>query len=156
MRIEYINPIIESAVAVLAEFTGASVERGDMKLHGKSSASKEVAAIIGMTGEVDGRIIIEMNNETALALAGHMNHELFKTLDRLALDSLMELSNIVVARAVSSLNDKGFNFRLSPPLIFTGANLSFFSSLSLETLIIPLRTKAGECNLNVSLRMNVL
>jgi chemotaxis protein CheX len=156
MRIEYIDPIIESAIAVLAEFTGASVERGDMKLQGNSSASKEVAAIIGMTGDVDGRIIIEMDSETAVAMAGIMNHEVFKSLDRLALDSLMELANVVVARAVSSLNDRGFSFRLTPPLIFTGANLAFFSSLSLETLIIPLHTKAGDCNLNVSLRMNVL
>jgi chemotaxis protein CheX len=156
MRIEYINPIVESAIAVIAELTGAPVERGDMKLHGDSSASKDVAAIIGMTGDVDGRIIMEMDSRTALAMAGLMNRERFTTLNRLALDSLMELSNVVVARAVSTLNDRGFSFRLTPPLIFTGSNLSFFSSLSLETLIIPLRTKAGDCNLNVSLRMTVL
>jgi len=156
MRIEYIDPIVESAIAVIAEFTGSPVERGDMKLHGDSSASKDVAAIIGMTGDVDGRIIMEMDSRTALAMAGIMNREPFTRLDRLALDSLMELSNIVVARAVSTLNDRGFSFRLTPPLIFTGSNLSFFSSLSLETLIIPLHTKAGDCNLNVSLRMNVL
>jgi chemotaxis protein CheX len=156
MRLDYIEPIIESAITVLAKFTGGAVERGDIKLHGNSSASKEVAAIIGMTGDVEGRIIIEMDNETAIAMAGMMNHDIFTELNHLALDSLMELANIVVARAVSSLNDRGFLFRLTPPLIFTGANLSFFSSLSLETLIIPLRTKAGNCNLNVSLRMNVL
>ena len=156
MRLDYIEPIIESAITVLAQFTGGAVERGDIKLRGNSSASKEVAAIIGMTGDVEGRIIIEMDNETAIAMAGMMNHDIFTALNHLALDSLMELANIVVARAVSSLNDRGFLFRLTPPLIFTGANLSFFSSLSLETLIIPLRTKAGNCNLNVSLRMNVL
>ncbi len=87
MRLDYIEPIIESAVSVLAEFTAAPVERGDMKLHGNSSASKEVAAIIGMTGDVDGRVIIEMDDATAVAMAGIMNREPFKTLDRLALDS---------------------------------------------------------------------
>jgi len=156
MRLDYIEPIIESAVSVLAEFTAAPVERGDMKLHGNSSASKEVAAIIGMTGDVDGRVIIEMDEATAVAMAGIMNQEPFKTLDRLALDCLMELANVMAARAVSSLNDRGFLFRLTPPLIFTGDNLAFFSNLNLETLVIPLRTKAGDFNLNVSLRMNVL
>ncbi len=156
MRLDYIEPIIESAVSVLAEFTAAPVERGDMKLHGNSSASKEVAAIIGMTGDVDGRVIIEMDDATAVAMAGIMSREPFKTLDRLALDCLMELANVMAARAVSSLNDRGFLFRLTPPLIFTGDNLAFFSNLNLETLVIPLRTKAGDLNLNVSLRMNVL
>lgn len=156
MRLDYIEPIIESAVSVLAEFTAAPVERGDMKLHGNSSASKEVAAIIGMTGDVDGRVIIEMDEATAVAMAGIMNQEPVKTLDRLALDCLMELANVMAARAVSSLNDQGFLFRLTPPLIFTGDNLAFFSNLNLETLVIPLRTKAGDFNLNVSLRMNVL
>jgi chemotaxis protein CheX len=156
MRLDYIEPIIEAAVSVLAEFTAAPVERGDMMLHGNSSASKEVAAIIGMTGDVEGRVIIEMDDATALAMAGIMNQEPFTTLDRLALDCLMELANVMAARAVSSLNDRGFLFRLTPPLIFTGDNLAFFSNLNLETLVIPLRTKAGDFNLNVSLRMNVL
>lgn len=156
MRIDYIEPIIKSAIAVLAEFTGDTIERGDMKLHGDSSASKDVAAIIGMAGDVEGRIIIEMDSETAIAMAGIMNRDTFKELSHLALDGLMELANIIVARAVSSLNDQGYSFRLTPPLIFTGANLAFFSSLRLETLVIPLRTKAGNCNLNVSLRMTGL
>jgi chemotaxis protein CheX len=156
MRIDYIEPIIKSAIAVLAEFTGDTIERGDMKLHGDSSASKDVAAIIGIAGDVEGRIIIEMDSETAIAMAGIMNRDTFKELSHLALDGLMELANIIVARAVSSLNDQGYSFRLTPPLIFTGANLAFFSSLRLETLVIPLRTKAGNCNLNVSLRMTGL
>ena len=156
MRLDYIDPIIDSAISVLGHLTGDTVERGDMKLQRQSSASKDVAAIIGMTGDVDGRIIIEMNSDTALAMAGIMNKAVFQELDHLALDTLMELANVVVARAVSTLNDRGFAFRLTPPMIFTGANLSFFSSLNLETLVIPLRAKAGDLNLNIALRMNTL
>lgn len=156
MRLDYINPIIDSAIHVLSECTGEVVQRGDMKLQRLSRADKDVAAIISMTGDVDGRIIIEMNSNTALAMAGIMNEASFQELDRLALDTLMEFANIVVARAVSLLNDRGFAFRLTPPMIFTGSSLSFFSSLNLETLVIPLRSKAGELNLNVALRTNTL
>jgi chemotaxis protein CheX len=97
-----------------------------------------------------------MDSSTALAMAGIMNRDSFKKLDRLALDTLMELANLIVARAVSSLNDRGFAFRLTPPLIFTGANLSFFSSLDTETLVVPLRANVGDMNLSVALRMNVV
>jgi chemotaxis protein CheX len=156
MRLDYINPIIESAITVLAELTSAPVDRGDPKLRRQSSASREVATIIGLTGDGDGRIIIEMDSSTALSMAGMMNRDSFKKLDRLAQDTLMELANLIVARAVSSLNDRGFAFRLAPPLIFTGANLSFFSSLDTETLIVPLRANVGDMNMSVALRMNVL
>ena len=155
MRLDYINPFIESATAVLSMLTGMPVERGTMELRRDASATKEVMAVIGMAGEVEGRVILEMNNDTALAIAGIMNQEPFEELSHLVQDTLMELTNLVVAKAVSMLNERGFLFKLTPPLIFTGANLST-GSMNLETLVIPLRASAGEMNLNVALRMNKL
>ncbi|HAK61267.1 MAG TPA: chemotaxis protein CheX [Nitrospiraceae bacterium] len=156
MRLDYINPIIDSAVNVLADFTSAPVKRGTMQLQQGSTRNNDVAAIIGIAGEVEGRIILEMGRDTALSMAGMMNDEQFTELSPLALDTLMELANVMVARAVSALNDKGYAFRLTPPLIFTGANLSTFNNLSLETLVIPLYAKAGDMDLNVALRLKTI
>jgi chemotaxis protein CheX len=156
MRLDYINPILDSVMAALAEVTGGTVHRGDMKLQRRSDATREVATIISMTGEMEGRVIIDMSNQTALSIAGLLNQSTFTELDDLALDTLMEVSNIVVARAVSALNDRGFDFCLSPPLICTGSNLACFSSLNLETLVIPLQANAGDLNVTVALRMHSL
>ena len=156
MRLDYINPIVDSALAVLSEFIGAPVERGSMQLHCDASPSREVITIIGMAGEVEGRIMLEMDKDAAIGMAGIMNKEQFTDLTPFALDTLMELTNVMIARAVSTLNDQGFVFRLTPPLIFTGSNLSIFNSLYLETLFVPLRTKVGDMNLNVALRMKGL
>ncbi len=156
MRLDYINPIVESAVNVLSEFTGSRAERGSMELHGDGSPKKDVAAVIGMAGEVEGRIILEMSRDTALSVASALNGEKFSELTSYALDTVMELTNVMVARAVSTLNDRGFTFRLTPPLIFTGQNLCFSSGLNIETLVIPLRANVGEMVLNVALRMNIL
>lgn len=156
MRLDYLEPIIESAKTVLTEITGAPVERGSMQLRQDSSASKEVGAFVGMAGEVEGRIMLEMATDTALSMAGVMNKERFTDLSPLALDTLMELTNVLVARAVSELNDRGFSFKLTPPLIFTGKNMKFFGNLNIESLIIPLSTSVGELDLNVALRMNIM
>ncbi len=155
MRIEYINPFIDSAINVLSTYTGCPVKRGTMELRRSSSINRDVAAVVGMAGEVEGRVILEMDQDTALNVAGVMNQESFPELNALALDTLMELANLVVAKAVTVLNDKGFAFKLSPPIVFTGANLST-SSLNLETLVIPLRGNAGEIRLDIALRMNRL
>jgi len=112
--------------------------------------------IICLMGNVNGRIIIEMDGSTALAMAGLMNRDPFRELDRLALDILMELATLIVARAVSSLNDGGFEFRLTQPIILTGTDLSCIGSLDIETLVVPIYTNAGDMNLSVALRMNTL
>ncbi len=156
MRLDCINPIIDSAITVLEEFSGARVDRGDLKLRRRSSASRDVATVTWLSGDGDGRVIIEMDSSTALAMAEIMNRDSFNGLDRLAMDTLMELANLIVARAVSSLNDRGFAFSLTPSLIFTGASLSFFNSLDIETVVVPLRANVGDMNLSVALRMNVL
>jgi len=77
-----------------------------------------------------------------------------KELDRVALDILMELANLIVARAVSSLNDSEYAFRVTPPLIFTGTCRPCFSSRNTETLVVPIHTEVGDMNLSVALRMN--
>lgn len=156
MRLDYIDPIVQSAMAVLSEVTGRPVERGALSLRQSSTPGRGIAAVIGMTGDVEGRVILDMGGDTALSMAGIMNQESFTELNGLAMDTLMELANMVVARGVSALNDKGFAFRLTPPLIFTGSNLSCATSFDLETLIIPLRVSTGDMTLNVALRMKAL
>lgn len=156
MRLDYLDPIIESAKSVLSGYTGAPVERGSMQLREHASPSKEVGAVVGMAGEVEGRIMLEMSKETAIGMAGAMNKERFTELSPFALDTLMELTNVLVAKAVSELNDRGFTFRLTPPLIFVGDNIKCYGNLNIESLIIPLSTSVGELDLNIALRMNTL
>jgi chemotaxis protein CheX len=156
MRLDYLDPIIESAKMVLSEYTGAPVERGSLQLRDHASSSKEVGAVVGLAGDVEGRIMLEMSRDTAIVMAGAMNKERFTELSPFALDTLMELTNVLVAKAVSELNDRGFTFRLTPPLIFVGDNIKCYGNLSIESLLIPLRTSVGELDLNVALRMNAL
>jgi len=154
MRLDYINTFIDSVADALEETSGAPVSRGAIKLRGESSARLDIAAVIGMTGDVDGRVIIEMDRVTALAISGNMNKEPSGELDPLAMDTLRELANILVARAVSALNDRSFVFRLTPPLLFTGADLARSGRINLESLMVPLHANAGTINLHVALTMN--
>jgi chemotaxis protein CheX len=156
MRLDYLNPIVDSAVRALADVAGAPIERGTLRLLERSEASKDVAAVIGMAGEVEGRVILEMNRATAIAAASAMNSESFSELTPFVLDTVMEMANVMIARGVSVLNDKGFTFRLAPPLVFTGTGMSSSSSLDLETLMVPLMTPSGEMTLNIALRMKSL
>lgn len=156
MRLDYITPIIESTVNILAEFAGRPVSYGAMKLHRASALTKDISIVVGLSGEVEGRIMLEMDTDAAVTMAGIMNRGRFTVLTPLAQDTLMELGNMLVARAVSTLNDRGFEFRLAPPAIVAGDNRSSFVPLDLETLVVPLYANGIAMNLSFALKMKAL
>ena len=77
MRVEYINPFVETAYSILKEVLGGEVRRGDLYLKSTSMPVMGVAALVGLAGDVEGRVIFDMNggDETtareALRLASH-------------------------------------------------------------------------------------
>ncbi|MDR2483167.1 MAG: chemotaxis protein CheX [Treponema sp.] len=154
MRVEYINPFVESAFNVLKEVLGSDVKRGDLYLKSTSMSIQGVAAMVGLAGDVEGRVLFDMTRETALAVAGAMNGgEVFKEMDELAKATIQELANMITAQAVTKLHDLGFKFDLTPPALFTGQNMEVSSNLKVEALIVPMNLGAeGKIEVNVAIR----
>ena len=84
MRVEYINPFVEATFNVLKEVLNTDVKRGDLYLKSTTMAIQGVAALVGLAGDVEGRVLFDMTRETALAVAGAMNGQEFSQLDDLA------------------------------------------------------------------------
>ena len=109
-----------------------------------------VTAIVGVTGEGEGRVLFEMSRQTALAIATEMNDEPQSELGSLAQDTLSELASMMTGRAISVLNDKGYSLRVSPPTLISGDNVTI-STAELETMTVPLETTHGEGVVNVAM-----
>ncbi|MDR2521651.1 MAG: chemotaxis protein CheX [Spirochaetaceae bacterium] len=155
MRVEYINPFVESAYNVLKEvLNGSDVKRGDLYLKNSSMKIMGVAALVGLAGDVEGRVMFDMTKETALKVAGSMNGgETFKTLDEMAKATITELANMITAQAVSKLHELGFTFDLTPPALFSGENMEIANTLQVEALIVPMElTNIGTIEVNVVVR----
>ena len=89
MRVEYINPFVETSFRVLQEVLGgAEVKRGDLYLKSTAMPVMGVAALVGLAGDVEGRVLFDMTMETALNIASAMNGE---TLPELSLLTLLQL-----------------------------------------------------------------
>ena len=119
MRVEYINPFVEAAFNVLKEVLNSDVKRGELYLKSTTMPVLGVAALVGLAGDVEGRVLFDMSKATALAVASAMNGEELKTLDELAKATITELANMITAQAVTKLHDLGFKFDLTPPALFT-------------------------------------
>jgi chemotaxis protein CheX len=152
MRVEYINPFVEAAFSILKEVLNTDVKRGDLYLKSTTMSIMGVAALVGLAGDVEGRVLFDMTKDTALKIASVMNGEQFTTLDELAKATITELANMITAQAVTKLHDLGFKFDLTPPALFSGENMEI-SNREVEALIVPMELGPnGKIEINVAVR----
>ncbi len=154
MRVEYINPFVEAAYNILTEVLGGEIKRGELYLKSTSVSVMGVAALVGLAGDVEGRVIFDMDLSTAMKIASRMNNEEMKSFDELAKATITELANLITAQAVTKLHDLGFRFDLTPPALFTGDNMEI-SDHEVEALIVPMETSQGRVEVNVAIRDRV-
>ncbi|HKK65350.1 MAG TPA: chemotaxis protein CheX [Clostridia bacterium] len=151
MRVEYINPFVEAAFNVLREVLSEEVKRGELFLKSTSQPVLGVAVIVGLTGDVEGRVLFDMKKSVALAIASQMNGEELQAMDDLAKATISELANMITGQAVTKLHELGFKFDLTPPAIITGDNMEVSNS-GVEALIVPVELQAGKIEINVAVR----
>jgi len=118
MRFDYINSFADSAENVIKGFI-PDVRRGPVNL-AKSMTVSGVSATVFLIGHAEGRVALDLETELAKKVAGAMNGMVFERLDHLAMDTICELSNIIIGKAITTLNNKGFKFKTSPPCFFVG------------------------------------
>ncbi|HON13470.1 MAG TPA: chemotaxis protein CheX, partial [Treponema sp.] len=64
MRVEYINPFVESAFNVLKEVLNTDIKRGELYLKSTTMPVLGVAALVGLAGDVEGRVMFDMSKQT--------------------------------------------------------------------------------------------
>ena len=155
MRVEYINPFVESAYNVLTEVLQADVERGELYLKSAAMPMLGVATIVGLAGDVEGRVLFDMELTTAInvasAMLSSMDMEGVTELNDMARATITELANMITGQAVTKLHDLGFKFDLTPPAIFSGQNMEV-SDPDFEALIVPMTLPMGKIEINVAVR----
>ena len=135
---------------------GSDVKRGDLYLKSTAMPVMGVAALVGLAGDVEGRVLFDMTYETAVNIASKMNDERLASFDDLAKATISELANLITAQAVTKLHELGFKFDLTPPALFAGENMEIAAlgggEESVEALIVPLETEYGKIEVNVAIR----
>ncbi len=155
MRVEYINPFVEAAHDVLKEVLQTDVKRGELYLKSSATPVLGVAAIIGLAGDVEGRVLLDMSRTTAIqvasAMLAGMDMEPISELNEMGRATITELANMITGRAVTKLHNLGFAFDLTPPALVTGDNMEI-SNANVEALIVPMELPQGKIEINVAIR----
>ncbi|HOJ63466.1 MAG TPA: chemotaxis protein CheX [Spirochaetota bacterium] len=151
MRVEYINPFVDAAIQILSSTVSKDISRGQISLRSSITPMMGVVIIVGLAGQVSGRIIIDMDRETALKIASAMNNETLVEFDELTTATLTELANMITGKAVTRLHELGFQFDLTPPALFTGEKIQI-SDNKIEALVVPIEIPQGKIEINVGIK----
>ena len=153
MKMELIQPFINAADAVLSQGLQGTTTVGNLTMEQDAYRRKGVAGMVALTGDIEGRIILDLDPQTAVRVASHYAGSQLPESDTLVKETIFELANQVVGNAISALNDQGFHFRVHPPLLLTSPE-GDKSSEDVEALVICFETPMGNVFMNVALRHN--
>jgi len=151
MRMELIQPFINSADAVLAEALNCATHVGELSMEEQAYERQGLAARVSITGEIEGRVIIDVEPETALRVANQLAGAKLNASDELVRETVCELANLVIGNAVTTLNDRGFQFKVHPPE-FHASREGLKGSEDTEAIVMRFETEAGQVNVNISMR----
>jgi len=153
MKMELIQPFINSADAVLSQGLQCRTSMGSLTMEEEGYRRKGVAAMVALTGDIEGRIIFDLDPPTAVRVASKMAGAELPETDDLIRETACELANQVIGNAVTALNDQGFHFRVHPPTMHT-AEEGIRSSEDTEALVLCFNTPIGDIFMNIALRYN--
>jgi DNA-binding NarL/FixJ family response regulator len=134
----------------LADMAGLDCSLGETAPQQGVLESRGLAVIMGITGRMSGRVILDTSREVACKLCGMMNGDEYGPEDEFVLFSMAEFVNILSGNATTNINNKhrGLNLRLAPPSVFVGKRLNI-NSPKVKADIIRMETAAGDINLSV-------
>jgi len=154
MKMELIQPFINAADAVLSQGLQSPMAIENLTMEEEAYRRKGVAAMIELSGDIEGRIIFDLAPRTAARVASHFAGTELPESDDLVREAVCELANQVIGNAVATLNDQGFHFRVHPPALHTSEQ-GAKSTEDTEALVLCFDTSDGSVFMNIALRYHL-
>jgi len=152
MNVAYVNPFIESTLRSLDMMAGIKADKTGLALKEDLITTYDISAIIGLTGETSGSIIISMPEKLACKVASNMLMEEITSLNKSVEDAIGEIGNIVVGDARRALIQDGHSLNISIPTVVIGSGHKISRSGDIPCIAVPFTTDFGDFEVNVGLR----
>jgi len=150
MKMDLIQPFVGSLDTVLAEMMQEPAKIADLLMEEEGYRRKGVAAEVTFKGQIEGRIILDMEPTAAAKVASYLAGGEVDPGESLAPEAVCELANMVIGNAVTQLNDRGFTFKVFPPALLTEEQCAKAGQDS-EATILCFETPHGNVYLNISM-----
>ena len=121
---QYVHPFIKVCANVFNDFLGQELRAGIPYFAEKDAKNEwDVSAVIGLTGEARGAVVISMKRELAIQLTGILTGKKHHVLDDEVVDAIGEIVNIIAGNVKQEL-EESFKLTISLPTIIKGTEHS--------------------------------
>ena len=151
MKAEYVNSFYKATGDVFQLMLGLDTKREALKAVEEMVSTKEVSAVLGVTGALKGTIIFSFSKSMALEMVKIMSGMEMDSVDSFVSSALGEVANIIAGNAMTHLAENSYICDIVPPKIFIGEYKSY-SDDNEKALLLTLVTSIGEFDINIFLR----
>lgn len=150
VKVEHINPFVESVYELFTTMLSAKVERGELTLVGKSATPLGIMGIIGISGETRGVVMVGFPESTALAAVSHLLGTEIAEMDETVSDGIAEIVNMIAGNAKSKLSTSdGTPLDLSLPTVVRGSDYQIDSPNDAVWIGMTFKSELGDFQLRV-------
>jgi chemotaxis protein CheX len=149
MRVEFINPFINSLDNAFMTMLDCKVQRGQPALKDDQWPKNEISGVIGLSGKAIGTVVLSLSKEVALHAASHMLMCECTEINEEVVDAVGELTNMVAGAAKAELEE--LHMSVSLPNVITGRNHVIRFPSDVQPIYVPFTSKWGNLTLEVGL-----
>ena len=150
IRVEYINPFIESVRDLFSTMLTCNAQRGNVTLSNGKAEEQGIMAIIGLSGPTRGSVALDLPSQTAFNIVGRLFGETPTAFDPDVLDTVAEMANIVGGGAKARLRNDSYPIDLGLPTVVVGGDYHVHHPTQSTWLEIPFASELGGFKLRVT------
>ena len=153
MKVEFINPFIESTLVVFKTMLRLDPEKEGIYLKEGDKTTYDVSSVIGLAGDVIGSVVLSFPEELVLLMVENFVGESKETLDDEATDAVGEFVNIIAGNTKKYFVEKeNLRFKISIPSVIVGKNHKINMPSNIKFLGVKFKLGAHHFALEVAMQ----
>ena len=151
MRVEYINPFVESVAEFFSTMLGSKVERMNIVRSNPNVEGNQIRALIGMSGAVCGSVMLVLEPNTGSNMIQRFLSMTTEPDEETLRDGVAEAVNIIAGNAKARLPQlPEHTISLSLPTVIRGTGVTIDSPTNAVWIEIPFKSDLGVFSLRVA------
>ncbi|MBR1567660.1 MAG: chemotaxis protein CheX [Lachnospiraceae bacterium] len=132
---EHVNTFLMAATKVISEACMLQPKVGKPSIRSGSYTNDSIVIMIGVTGEMQGQVLLVFKKEVALTIASKMMFMEVTQLDEISTSAICELGNMIMGNASTVFSTKNIGIDITPPTMCEG---NFTVSGAVANMCIPI------------------
>ena len=151
MKVEYINPFIESVYELFSTMLSSEAKRGDASVARGELDPHDIMALIGISGHARGMVALSFPKVTAINMVNRLLGTETESIDDTVSDAVAELVNIVAGGAKAKFpQDDGPPLNLSMPTVVRGTEYEVDYPSGATWIEVPFESELGSFSMRVT------